>query len=177
VDAGLHQLQGKAKRVKATELISLLTDFYREKLALRNRHAEGAKVVPGYEFNNTYQYVVAREDAQLAWLREALRELEATLPDTVEALRVPEGRTRDGVQLEVARDDARTADEFVARWRPRVEAMTHARHGRMLSVILGETIEHKRFFDQIVEGRLDVLGRRPESFSTGGGVLPARWVE
>jgi hypothetical protein len=173
----VHQLQGKAERVKSTDLISTLADFYREKLALRNRHVAGAAVVPGYEFNNTYQNIVAREDAQVSWLREALRELGATVPEQVDTLSVPSRGKRGDATLDIARDDSRTAEEFLARWRPRVAAMSHARHGKMLSVILGETVEHKRFFDQIGEGRLDVLGKRPDSFSTGGGVLPVRWVE
>jgi hypothetical protein len=173
----VHHLQGKAERVTTTDLLSFLTDFYREKLALRNRHVEGARVISGYEFNNTYQYIVAREDAQLGWLREALRELDAPLPDAADPLPVPGSGKRGAKQPDVVRDDSRTAEEFVARWQPRVAGMTHARHRRMLEVILGETIEQKRFFDQIVEGRLDVLGSRPDSFSTGGGVLPVRWVE
>jgi hypothetical protein len=173
----VHQLQGKAERVKTTDLISLLTDFFREKLALRDRHVAGAAVIPGYEFNNTYQYIIAREDAQVSWLREALLELEAPALEQVDALPVPSAGKRGVAHLDVARDDSRTADEFLARWRPRVAAMTNARHRRMLEVILGETVEHKRFFDQMLEGRLDVLGRRPDSFSTGGGVLPVRWVE
>ena len=55
--------------------------------------------------------------------------------------------------------------------------MTHVRHHNMIGVILGETVEHKRFFDQMLEGREDVLGRRMAGATTGGGVLPTRWVE
>ncbi len=43
----------------------------------------------------------------------------------------------------------------------------------MLSLILGETLEQKRFFDQIAAGRTDQLGRRsngPGSPGTGDGV-------
>jgi hypothetical protein len=47
----------------------------------------------------------------------------------------------------------------------------------MLQVILGETAEHKRFFDQMLEGRDDLLGRRHANVGTGGGVLSTRWVE
>ena len=47
----------------------------------------------------------------------------------------------------------------------------------MLNVILGETLEHKRFFEQAVAGRTDLLGRRAEGAGTGGGVLPIRWIE
>jgi hypothetical protein len=50
----------------------------------------------------------------------------------------------------------------------------------MLGIILGETLEQKRFFDQIVAGRSDVLGRRangPGSPGTGDGVMAVRWIE
>ena len=59
-------------------------------------------------------------------------------------------------------EDARGAQAFVDRWRPRVEAMTNARHRGMLRVILGETLEQKRFFEQALAGRTDLLGRRTE---------------
>ena len=48
----------------------------------------------------------------------------------------------------------------------------------MLNVILGETLEHKRFFEQALAGRTDLLGRRADGAGTGGGVLPhAGWIE
>jgi hypothetical protein len=50
----------------------------------------------------------------------------------------------------------------------------------MVGVILGETLEQKRFFDQMIAGREDLLGRRangPASPGTGGGVMGVRWVE
>ena len=47
----------------------------------------------------------------------------------------------------------------------------------MLNVILGETMEHRRFFEQAVAGRTDLLGSRAEGAGTGGGVLPTRWIE
>ena len=77
----------------------------------------------------------------------------------------------------MADDDARTAAEFLARWQPRVAAMTHARDRKMLELVLGEVAEHQRFFAQAAGGRADLLGRRPEGAGTGGGVLPRRWVE
>ena len=40
----------------------------------------------------------------------------------------------------------------------------------MLNVILGETLEHKRFFDLALAGRTDLLGRRADGAGTGGGV-------
>jgi hypothetical protein len=47
----------------------------------------------------------------------------------------------------------------------------------MLRVILGETMEHKRFFDQAIAGRSDLLGRHPDGAETTGHVLPTRWIE
>ena len=55
--------------------------------------------------------------------------------------------------------------------------MTHARHRTMLNVIIGETVEHKRFFELALAGRTDLLGRRADGAGKGGGVLPTRWVE
>jgi hypothetical protein len=77
-------------------------------------------------------------------------------------------------------EDTREAEAFVSRWRPRVDTLGHARHRGMLQVVLGETLEQKRFFVQIIAGREDVLGRRangPASPGTGDGVLPVRWIE
>ena len=37
---------------------------------------------------------------------------------------------------------------FVEQWRARVAAITHARHRSMLDVILGESLEHQRVFEQ-----------------------------
>jgi hypothetical protein len=74
--------------------------------------------------------------------------------------------------------DAREAQAFVDRWRARVEAMSNARHGKMLNVILGETLEQKRFFEQALAGRHDLLGRRTEDVGLlVGKVLSTRWIE
>jgi hypothetical protein len=82
----------------------------------------------------------------------------------------------DAVRAAV-QDDARGAGEFLAAWRPRVQAMTQARHRKMLELVLGEVAEHLRFFEQAAEGRLDLLGRRPAGVGTGGGVMATRWIE
>ena len=56
--------------------------------------------------------------------------------------------------------------------------MANARHRRMLNVILGETLEQKRFFEQALAGRRDLLGRRTEDVGLlVGKVLPTRWIE
>ena len=82
--------------------------------------------------------------------------------------------------LPLIAEDARTADAFVSRWRPRLSEVTNARHRSMMQVVLGETLEQKRFFDQMVADRDDLLGRRangPGPIGTGNGVLPVRWIE
>jgi hypothetical protein len=176
VDPGLHHLQGKAKRVKSTELLELLSEFYANKLAVRQRHDAAARYVADYDFNNTYQYVIAREDLQLNWLRDAITDMGGTLTDVVEPELRISGKGAD-LQRSLISTDRDDAQAFVDKWRPRLSTMTHARHRSMLNVILGETLEHKRFFEQALAGRSDLLGRRADGAGTGGGVLSTRWVE
>ncbi|MBI1872988.1 MAG: hypothetical protein HYZ58_19540 [Acidobacteria bacterium] len=166
--------------MKPGDLLELLTGFYRDKLVLVARHEVSATRVSEYDVNNTYQYILAREDAQLAWVRAAIQEFDGQLPERVAAIQVPSSARqgpREGRSAESLSNDAADAEAFVAHWRPRVDAMTHARHKGMLAVILGETLEHKRFFEQALGGRTDLLGRRAEGAGTGGGVLPTRWLE
>ena len=162
--------------MNATELLALLREFYRDKLVMRQRHVAVAKHVPDYDFNNTYQYVIAREDVQLNWLRDAITDMGGTLEDVAEPTLQGSGKSAD-VQAQLIGEDQSGSQKFVDTWRPRVEAMPNARHRSLLRVIIGETLEHKRFFDQALAGRTDLLGRRADGAGTGGGVLPARWVE
>jgi len=163
--------------VKAADLGTTLREFHRDKLAMRERHVAVATQVSGYAANNTYQYVINREDTHLSWLEAALAELGVT-PDQVAAPVLPaRGRKESFVPL--VEEDAKTAADFAARWRQRLSEVGNARHRRMMAVILGETLEQKRFFDLIVAGREDVLGRRsngPGSPGTGDGVIAVRWV-
>ena len=158
-----------------TDRLALLQEFYREKAALVRRHQAGAERVSAYDGNNAYQYVLAREDAHLEWLRRAIGEAGGVADEAAAAFTLPEGGA-DAARA-VADDDARTAAEFLARWQPRVGAMTHARDRKMLELVLGEVAEHQRFFAQAARQSPDLLGRRPASAGTGGGVLPRRWVE
>jgi len=176
VDASLHLLQGKAEIVRTSELLALLQDFYRERYALYDRHVRGAQAIADYEFNNTYQYVVAREETHLQWVRAAVVDLGGEVDQPAGDLAVPGGK---GLARETAiiEDDARAQEAFIERWRPRVESVRHARHSTMLGHVLGEMREHKRFFDLALEGRDDLLGRRLPGASTGDGVLPVRWLE
>ncbi|MGE3507279.1 MAG: hypothetical protein AB7N65_00155 [Vicinamibacterales bacterium] len=155
-----------------TETLPLLLEFYREKLAAVLHHIAGARLVSQYDANNTYQYVVNREETQLAWLRTAIMDLGGPIPNDV-----PE-QTRTGKAAQVFEDDARAAKAFIEKWTPRVEALTHARHRGMLRVILGETVEQQRFFEQALAGRDDLLGVRTEKAGKRvGSVLSTRWVE
>ena len=160
-----------------TGLLPLLEDFYREKLTMVLRHQAAARLVAQYDANNTYQYIVAREDVQLSWLAKALHELGRTPADQTEAPRTGAGQGVVAARR-VQEEDARDAQAFVDRWRPRVETMANARHRGMLRVILGETLEQKRFFEQALAGRTDLLGRRGGSLGPSHGeVLPSRWIE
>jgi hypothetical protein len=163
------------------ELKKFLTDIAAERLALLQRHEAAARVVGHYDFNNTYQYVIAREETHLSWLQSALVELGAALPQSTLPLPAPEApkRKKDdgGVNRDILAADAKFLGAFVARWRERVAAVTHARHRTMLNVVLGESVEHQRLFEQAAAGFEDVIGRRTGGVARVGAVLPDRWQE
>jgi Mn-containing catalase len=158
--------------VTAKETLELLQDFHRDKLAMLLRHGSTAQAVSDYDFNNTYQYVIAREEMHVRWLSDAIGDLGGQTPD-IQPPPDP-GKVAQSAAITKDRDDAHA---FVEKWRPRIETMTHARHRTMLNVVIGETLEHKRFFEQALAGRSDLLGRRADGAGTGGGVLPTRWIE
>jgi hypothetical protein len=158
-----------------TGTLALLQEFYREKLAALLRHQAGARVVAQYDQNNTYQFIVNRDETQLSWVGKAIDEMNGQLADASEPDRSGKGIEAANAVLE---EDARDAEAFVERWRPRVDQMTHARHAKMLRVILGEVLEQKRFFEQARAGRTDLLGRRADVLGPSHGeVLPTRWIE
>jgi hypothetical protein len=170
--------------VKPDELKKLLTEFAADRIALLHRHEAGARAVTHYDFNNTYQYVINREETHLAWLQNALADFAATLPGASKALPLPDaakpGKKADadaGVHRNILEDDAQHLGAFVEHWRPRLTHITHARHRGMLDVVLGESLEHKRLFDQAAGGFEDLLGRRTGGVARQGGVLPTRWME
>ena len=168
--------------MKQTDLQEMLTAFAADRLALLERHEAGARVVSHYDFNNAYQYVINREEMQLPWLQTALAEFSVALPSPSNTFVVPPvpkpGKTTEVMAFRgILEDDARLLGAFVDRWRSRVEAMTHARHRIMLDVILGESREHQRLFEQAALGFEDVLGRRTAGAARRGAVLPSRWQE
>jgi uncharacterized protein (DUF1501 family) len=175
-------VQGKAEVVKASDLQHTLEAFAADRIALLHRHEAGARAVSHYDFNNTYQYVINREETQLGWLRNALGEFGAALPGAAAALAMPtlskpSKKSAPAAYAGILEDDARHLQQFVERWTDRVEAVTHARHRGMLKVILGETLEQQRLFEQAAAGFEDLLGRRTGGVARVGGVLPTRWVE
>ena len=176
MDARLHCLQGKAELV--TGLLPLLQTFYAEKLAMLLRHQVAARLVRQYDVNNTYQYIINREDVQLSWVAKAIEELGGTLATETEPARTAAGNAAAAAP-HIIDEDGRAAQAFVDRWRPRVEALANARHRNMLRVILGEALEQKRFFEQARAGRTDLLGRRAVEIvgPSHGEVLPTRWIE
>lgn len=158
-----------------TDLLTSLKELHRDKLTVRERHVAVARHVDHYDFNNTYQYAIAREDVHLAWLETAIREL-GGVPDEVAEPSI-EAPGKKGSFVPLVQQDATDAETLVAKWRPRVETLTNTRHAKMVGVILGETLEHQRFFVQIAQGHELVLGKRMPGAGTGNGVMTDRWVE
>ena len=160
-----------------TDLLPLLQEFYRDKLALLLQHQAGARRVAQYDVNNAYQYIVNRDETHLAWLQKAIAELGGAVVDDTAApgdAAVAKGPS----EADTIRADVRAAEAFVAKWRPRVDAMSNIRHAKMLGVILGEALEQQRSFEQALAGRTDLLGRRGEQLEPAhGAVLPSRWIE
>jgi uncharacterized protein (DUF1501 family) len=168
--------------VKHEELSAFLTAFTEDRLALLQRHEAGARAVSHYDFNNTYQYVIGREETHLTWLQNALAELNVPLPSSAAALGMPTGpkssKAGDASAFRgILADDGAHLRGFVEKWRSRVADLTHARHRTMLNVILGESTEHQRLFEQAADGFEDLLGRRTSGVERVGGVLSTRWVE
>ena len=160
-----------------SDLVALLQDFYRDKLTMYLRHQAGSRLVVQYDANNTYQYIVNRGDVQLTWIAKAIEELGAAVPEVSPQSRDSAGKKSDAAQA-VIREDAADSQAFVDRWRPRIEQMNNARHAKMLRVVLGEVLEQKRFFEQALAGRVDLLGKRQLNLEPARGeVLPTRWIE
>ncbi len=155
-----------------SELSPLLREFYVERLALLQRHVASAALVSDYDVNNAYQYVVAREETHVYWVHRAVLDTGGTVPADAPSPDVSAGSVRD-----IAAADARANQAFVDKWTPRVGAITHARHRKMLQVILGEMQEHRRLFAQAGEGRVDIIGVPLAGTERVGAVLNSRWVE
>ena len=168
--------------MKQDELQKFLTEFAADRLMLLQRHEAGARVMSNYDFNNTYQYVISREETHLTWLQDALGDFAAPLPQPSKTLAVPvapkPGKHVNAASFkDILEDDVAHLGSFVELWRPRIETVTHARHRTMLKVVIGESLEHQRLFAQAAAGFEDVLGRRTGGVPRQGAVLSTRWME
>ena len=164
------------------DVLATLEAFYRDALARVVRHEAHARLIRQYDANNTYQYIINRDETHLSWLSSAISELGGRVNDDVgpqgkdESTKDESTSARDTPQL--IQSDVQEAAAFVGSWRPRVAAMPNARHAKMLNVIIGEVLEQQRFFEQAATGRIDLLGRRGEQLEPASGeVLPSRWIE
>lgn len=162
--------------MKPSELVTLLQECYRDRLALTERHKAVAAHVSPYDANNTYQYVINREETHLSWLADAIADLGGTLPDEPPGPRLTIERTKDAWKRLVA-DDARAGQTFIERWGPPVDAgVTNARHRTMLRLMLGEVQEQTRLFEQAVAGEPNLLGRNTDGAGQRGVVRSTRWI-
>ncbi len=162
--------------MKADDL-ALIRELHHDKMANYLRHIAVARLVTDYEFNNAYQYVINREDTHLRWLESAITEFGGT-PDAVPEPKVTAaaGKANDRF-LPLVAEDVERQQELIAKWKPRAAQIRSDRHRKLVEVILGETAEQRRFFEQVGSGQDDLLGRRMAGASTGDGVMPVRWVE
>jgi hypothetical protein len=168
-------VQGKTKVVKPTELVALLQECYTERLAQYERHKVVATHIGPYDANNTYQYVINREDVHLSWLADALKDLGAPLPPAPPGPSITMDRGKDAWRA-LALEDAQRGRLFLEKWRPRVESLTHARNQTMLRLMLGEVAEQVRFFEQAAAGTDDLLGRSTVGAGKRGSVGSSRWI-
>ena len=168
----MHYLQGKAERVKPAGLFTLLQEFYRDRLRLMTNHEASARLVGQYRFNNTYQYIIAREETHLQWVADAIARLGGAVPDA--ELRAEGARFSEKQAIQA---DLETEHTFVDRWQPRVQQVTNARDRKMLEVILGESLEQARFFAEALAGDSELLGRSTADAGQRGTVISTRWIE
>jgi hypothetical protein len=157
-----------------SNLAELIREFLVERTGLLMRHEDVAQQVPGYDINNAYQYIIAREETHLSWLQHALLDLGAPLP--ADPSRQSVAAIKGDGWMGLAADDARANAQFVEKWRAKVEEVSHARHKGMLKVVLGEMLEHKRLFDQAAAGNKNLIGTSLAINDHDGVVMGARWT-
>jgi hypothetical protein len=158
--------------VTPTELAPLLVECHTDRLGLLQRHVASAVHIGDYDINNAYQYVVAREETHVYWLHRAILDVGAKVAADPAPPAVAAAPLR-----ELAAADARANAAFVEKWAAPVKTVSHARHRKMLEVILGEVQEHRRLFEQAAEGRTDIIGTSLPGVDHAGVVLGTRWVE
>jgi hypothetical protein len=158
--------------VTPAELLALLQDFYRESLDLFDKRQKISQSVAAYDANNGYQQVIGRQEEHLRWVADAVTSLGGSAGDTSGERGVAEAQGEPAKSLIDA--DARSQEQFLDRWAPRVQSVTNARHRKMLELVLGEMKEHLRMLQQAADGRSDVLGRHADGKVLRGAVLPTR---
>jgi hypothetical protein len=173
VDARLYHLQSQAKFVTPPELLALLQEFYRETLALVQGRQVNARSITDYNANNAYQQVLGRQDVHLRWLSDAIDGLGGAGSSPGQAQEDAVTSAPKDVAGLVAADE-RNQHAFLERWTERVASVTHARHRKMLELILGEMQEHLRVLQQAQAGRGDMLGHQAKGKIERGEVMAAR---
>ena len=153
------------------ELLTFLNEFYRETLELFKARQTNAQSVAAYDANNGFQQVLGRQEVHLRWLADAIAALGATPADSPD--QVSGKASRESAKSIIDRDAA-AQQGFIEKWTPRVDAVTNARHRKMLELILGEMKEHLRVLQQAAESRSDLLGRHSDGKVLRGSVMAAR---
>jgi hypothetical protein len=157
--------------VSPAELLTFLNEFHRDTLALFKARQANAQSVTAYDANNGYQQVLGRQEVHLRWLADAIAALGGAAADTPDLV---SGKASRESAKSIIDADAVSQKAFVDRWSPRVATVTHARHGKMLGLILGEMKEHLRVLQQAAESRADLLGRHSDGKILRGSVMAAR---
>ncbi len=153
------------------ELLTFLNDFHRDTLALFKARLDNAQSVAAYDANNGYQQVIGRQEVHLQWLGDAIGALGGTPADSADQV---SGKASRESAKSIIDADARDQKGFIDRWTPVLDAVTNARHRKLLHLILGEMKEHLRVLEQASEGRSDLLGRHSDGKVLRGSVMAAR---
>jgi hypothetical protein len=160
--------------VSEPTLAGLIRDVYLDRVRLLMRHEDVAQLVTDYDINNAYQYIIAREQTHLSWLQHALLDLGAPLVD--DPSRGTALSAKGDAWKALAGEDARANQQFVEKWRSQIDEVSNARQKGMLKIIVGETLEHKRLFDQAAAGRKDLIGTSLAINDHSGDVMANRWT-
>ena len=172
MDAGVHYVQGEAEFVTPAELLTFLSDFYRETLDLFNGRQAVARSVAAYDGNNAYQQVIGRQEVHLQWLADAINALGGTLSELSPA--EPAAKSARDADKSLIEADVHRQKALIDRWTPLIVTVTNARMRKVLHLIMGEMKEHLRLLQQASEGRTDLLGRHSDGKILRGEVLATR---
>ena len=153
------------------ELLTFLSEFHRDTLALFKARQGNAQSVAAYDANNGFQQVLGRQEVHLRWLSDAIAARGATPADSPDQI---SGKASRDSAKSIIDADAREQKAFIDRWTPRLPTVTNARHRKMLALIVGEMEEHLRVLEQAAEGRADLLGRHSDGKVLRGSVMAAR---